>query len=451
MNVALASGGLRWRGALRHRNFRFFWFGQLISLVGTWMQQIAQAWLVLLLTGDPFWLGIVSAAQFLPVLILGLFGGMIADLLPKRRTLVATQTGAMLLAFALAFLSYAGIVQVWEILVLAALLGFVNAIDMPTRQSFVVEMVGREDVGNAVGLNSAIFNTARIIGPAVGGILIGGLGVTACFFINGLSYLAVIASLLMMRDGELRPTTLLARPGSLAEVRSNLADGLGYVRRTPIVLLAVTTVGVVSTVGMNFNVLVPPLAHAVLGVGATGLGFLMAAMGLGSLAAALGVSAMGRPRVRVLLLGAFVLGALQVVLAVVRIFPLALLAMFGAGAGAIAMTVSANTAIQLAVPDVLRGRVMSVYTTVFAGSTPFGALAVGWLASSYGTPFALALGGILCVATALLAGVWVTRSGADARVALARAAEFATSRGAGGPSAAGTISPGGLPPGSAGS
>ncbi|HEX8939189.1 MAG TPA: MFS transporter [Candidatus Limnocylindrales bacterium] len=402
---------LRWRGALRHRNFRLFFFGQLISLVGTWMQSVAQAWLVLLLTHDPFWLGVVAAVQFSPVMILGLFGGVIADLLPKRRTIVATQAILMVLALILAGLSYAHIVQVWHILVLAIALGMVNAVDMPTRQSFVIEMVGRDDVANAVGLNSAMFNAARILGPAVAGLIVGAFGVTACFFLNGLSFVAVIAGLLAMRERDLLPATRLTRPRGAAEVGANLAEGLRYVRRTPIVLLAVGLVGVVSTAGMNFNVLVPAMANNVLGVGATGLGFLMSAMGLGSLLAALGVAWLGRPRVPVLLVGALALGTLEVVFAAVRSFPLALVAVFGAGVGAIAMTATANSAIQLAVPDALRGRVMSVYTTVFAGSTPIGGLIAGWLASSFGTPVSLAVGGAVSAVGALGATVWVVRSG----------------------------------------
>lgn len=402
-------GSIRWRGALRHRNFRLFWFGQLISLVGTWMQSIAQAWLVLLLTGDPFWLGIVAAVQFLPVLVLGLFGGIVADLLPKRRTLVGTQVASMVLAFTLAILSFTGVVQVWHILVLGAGLGFVNAIDMPTRLSFVIEMVGREDVGNAVGLNSAIFNGARIVGPALAGLLIGAFGVTACFALNGASYLAVIAGLLLMRDSELQRTVLMTRPRSAREVGANLAEGLRYVRRTPSVLLAVSVVGVVATVGMNFNVLVPALAQGVLNVGATGLGFLMGAMGVGSLVSALGVAGMRRPRIRVLLLGAFTLGALEIVLAVVHSFPAALVAIFGAGAGGIAMAATANATIQLAVPDELRGRVVSVYTTVFAGSTPIGGLIAGSIASTFGTPVAIGFGGTASALTAVLAGLWLLR------------------------------------------
>ncbi len=403
--------GLAWPGSLRHRNFRLFWFGQLISLIGTWMQTIAQAWLVLLLTHDPFWLGVVAAAQFLPVAILGLFGGIIADVLPKRETLVGTQSAQMVLAFVLAALSFAGVVQVWEILLLAALLGLVNAIDMPTRQAFVIEMVGREDVTNAVGLNSATFNLARIVGPAVGGILIGILGVTACFFLNGVSFLAVIVGLLLIRSADLVTTERLARPGSVSDVVTNLADGLRYVRHTPIVLLSVVVVGLVSTFGMNFNVLVPPYASQILAVGATGLGFLLAVSGIGSVLAALVVASRPRPHVWVIVGGGLVLGALELVLGLTTSFAIALLAMFGAGVGSIAMMITANTSIQLAVPDALRGRVMSVYTTVFVGSTPFGGLLMGWLASALGVPAAWMVGGLASILAALGGAVWIARTG----------------------------------------
>lgn len=402
---------LRWRGAFRHRNFRLFWFGQLISLVGTWMQTLAQAWLILQLTHDPFWLGVVAGVQFLPVLILGLFGGVIADSLPKRRTIIGTQVAAMVLALTLAALSFADIVQVWQILLLAALLGVVNAVDMPTRQAFVVEMVGRDDVTNAVGLNSAVFNAARVVGPAVGGLLIGALGVTACFFLNGLSFLAVIGGLLMMREADLLPSVRLARPTSVRGVVGNLAEGLRYVRVTPVVLLAVVLVGLVSTFSMNFNVVAPALAQDVLGVGATGLGFLMASMGLGSLTAALVIASFHRPRPWIIVLGALGLGVLELILAGVASYPVALVAMYGAGFAAIAMMISANASIQLAVPDRLRGRVLSVYTTVFAGSTPIGAPVIGWLASAFSIEVALAVGGGIAVVAALAAGAWIVRGG----------------------------------------
>jgi predicted MFS family arabinose efflux permease len=317
----------------------------------------------------------------------------------------------MLLALVLAALSFANVAQVWPILLLAALLGLVNAVDMPTRQAFVIEMVGVEDVTNAVGLNSAVFNAARIVGPALGGILIGLVGVTACFFLNGVSFIAVIVGLLLMRESDLRAAARLARPRSVRAVADNLAEGLRYVRSTPVVLLAVCLVGFVSTFAMNFNVIAPALAQEVLGVGATGLGFLLSSMGLGSLVAALLVASLRRPRPWIMVVGALVLGVLEVVLGGVRSYPVALVAMFGAGAGAIAMMVSANTAIQLAVPDHLRGRVMSVYTTVFSGSTPIGAPVIGWLASAFSTEVALVVGGATAIVAALVAGAWVLRGG----------------------------------------
>jgi MFS family permease len=405
--------GLR---AFRHRNYRLFYAGQAVSLVGTWMQSVAQAWLVLTLTNDPFWLGVVSAVQFAPVIAFGLFGGLVADALPKRRALVAVQTAMMVLALSLWLLTATGLVSVGVVLVLAFCLGVANAVDMPVRQSFVVEMVGRDDVANAVALNSAMFNGARVVGPAVAGLVIGIAGIAPAFLVNGLSFLAVIAGLLLMRDEELVAVRLAERPRTVAEVRSALAEGLRYVRATPPVLLATVVVGLVSTVAMNFQVIVPAFARDVLGVGAEGFGFLMAASGVGSTIAALGL-AFGRPRPSVLLGGALVLGASQVALAGTTSYAVAAFLLFLAGAGGIAMAATANTTIQLAVPDGLRGRVMSVYTTVFAGSTPVGGLFVGTLASAAGIRAAVFTGGALGVGVVLAAAAWRwVRSGRTGRV-----------------------------------
>jgi MFS family permease len=395
--------------AFRHRNYRLFFVGQLISLIGTWMQSVAQGWLVLQLTNDPFALGLVAAAQFAPVMVLGLFGGLIADSLPKRHTLVATQTIQGLLAAALAILTATGQVEVWHVLVLAFLLGVSNAVDMPTRQSFVVEMVGRDDIGNAIGLNSAVFNGARIVGPAIAGLTIAAVGIAACFAINAVSFVAVIAGLLLMRESELRPGPVLPRPHSAREVVDNLAEGLRYVRRTPVVLLSVVVVGLVATFGMNFNVFVPAMARDVLDVGAEGFGFLMAATGVGSLAAALAIAVRGRPRVSWIVGGAIVMGVLLVVFAESRSFALSMVAMFGVGAGAIGMAATANTAIQTAVPDQLRGRVMSVYLTVFAGSTPIGGPAMGAIASAFGIATSVAIGGVLSALVGLGGLLWWRR------------------------------------------
>ena len=260
------------------------------------------------------YLGLLGAVQFLPVLVLGLFGGIVADIWPKRMTLIGTQTTAGLLALVLGGLVYFHLVAVWHVFVLGFLLGLVNTADMPARQSFVVEMVGGDDVANAIALNSAVFNSARIIGPAIAGGLIGLLGTALCFILNGLSYGAVVIGLLAMRDSELRPAARLAMPRTLTAVRTNLGEGLRYVWNTPVVLLAIAVIGFVSTFGMNFNVVLPAMAGGVLDVGSVGFGLLTASMGIGALIAALIVAAGERPRIRLLLGGAILMGAAEVAL-----------------------------------------------------------------------------------------------------------------------------------------
>jgi MFS family permease len=403
-----------WR-ALRHRNYRLFFSGQLVSLIGTWMQTVAQSWLVLLLTHDPFMLGVVAAAQFVPVMAFGLFGGLIADQWPKRRTLLFTQTSAMILAFVLFGLTITHTVQVWHILVLALLLGVTNAVDMPTRQAFAVEMVGRGDISNAVALNSAVFNGARVVGPAIAGLTIGAFDISVAFLINGLSFLAVIVAYLSMRDEELRSPPTVDRPRTVAAVVDNLAEGLQYVRRTDVVLLATLVIFFIATFGMNFTVLVPALTEGVLHSDASGYGFLMAASGIGSLAAALAIAFSARNRPWAMAIGAVVLGVAEVVLAFSNVFAASMVAMLFVGAGGIAMAATANTSIQLAVPDALRGRVMSVYTTVFAGSTPIGGLLMGFIASRFGVGEAFLVGGVVCAAVGVAAGVWLRRMGRAAR------------------------------------
>jgi len=395
--------------AFQHRNYRLFFSGQLISLVGTWMQTVAQAWLVLDLTGDPFLLGLVAAMQFLPVMVLGLFGGLIADALPKRRTLIATQAIQMVLAFVLFGLTAGGVVEVWQIMVLALLLGITNAVDMPTRQSFVVEMVGRGDVANAVALNSAIFNTAPIVGPAIAGLAIGAFDISIAFLLNGLSFLAVIVAYAMMRDEELASPPVFNRPHTVREVGQTLAEGVRYVRRTDVILLATVIVGLVSLFGMNFGVIIPALARDVLHTDATGYGFLMAASGIGSLAAALGIAFSGRSMPANIAAGALLLGVAEIAAAAIHVYPLALVAMAFVGFGAIGMAATANTVIQLAVPNELRGRVMSVYTTVFVGSSPIGGLLMGGIASKFGVDVSLAVGGVACAVLGLIAFWWLRR------------------------------------------
>jgi MFS family permease len=409
--------------ALKHRNFRLFFFGQLVSVSGTWMQTLAQGWLVGTLVGwdqAVVYIGLLGVVQFLPVLVLGLFGGIIADIWPKRQTVIGTQIAAGLLALTLGGLDYFHVVAVWHIFVLAFLLGVVNAVDMPARQSFVVEMVGTDDIANAIALNSAVFNGARIIGPAIAGVMIGVLGTALCFTLNGLSYGAVVIGLLAMRDSELRPADRLARPRSLTAVRGNLAEGLNYVRHTPIVLLAIAVIGFVSGFGMNFNVVLPVLAARVLNVGSGGYGMLFAAMGAGALASALAVATFRRPHIRVLIGGGMVLGAAELVLAGTTSYPVALVAVFFCGVGAIATAASANSLVQITVPGPLRGRVMSVYTTVFVGSSPIGNGLTGGVGGLWGTPVAIAMNGVVTLGAEAIAAIAVLR-GALPRIGQGRA------------------------------
>ena len=428
--------------AFRHRNYRLFFVGQAISLVGTWMQQVAQAWLVLEISdGDPLWLGVVAAAQFVPVIILGLFAGVLADALPKRQTLMAAQAAMMVLAVILTFLTFSGLVEIWMVVALALALGCVNAVDMPVRQSFAIELVGPRDVGNAVSLNSAMFNGARVVGPAVAGLTIGAFGVATAFAINAASFLAVIAGLALMRDEELRTPRVVPRPRSFGQVIENLAEGLQFVRGTPVVLMAVVVVGLVATFGMNFGVLIPPLAQDVLKSGAAGYGFLMTASGVGALSAAIALVIGGRPRPGQIAIGGMVLGVASIALALSGSFPVSLILMVLVGAGGITMAATANATIQLAVPDGLRGRVMSVYTTVFAGSVPIGGLAMGAMASAIGIPITIAVGGILSLATGFAAFIWWQRIRPSASATAAETSSAAGSFAAGLAPAANSGSP----------
>ena len=417
-SLATLAGFKGWR-ALGHRNYRLFFGGQLVSLVGTWMMAVAQSWLVLELTHDAFILGLVAAVQFTPVLILGLFGGVIADALPKRRTLLVTQGFAAILSFVMAILVFTGVVQVWHVFVIALLLGIRNSVDMPTRQAFSVEMVGKEDVANAVALNSAMFNAARVVGPALAGLAIGAFGIALAFLIDAISYVAVLAALVAMDDETLHTRPFVERPKTAAAVMENLHEGLSYVRRTPVVLLAIGVIGLVSTFAFNFSVIVPALTQEVLHADAAGYGFLMAAMGAGSLVAALAIAFSGKTGPLIIGAGALLLGLSEVVVGQSPNFAVSLVAMVFAGLGGIGMAATCNTVIQLSVPDHLRGRVLSVYTTVFAGSTPIGGPLMGYVASSLGPGIAMTIGGVIAAFTGLGATLWVRGAHAE-RIALPR-------------------------------
>ncbi|HEX5165904.1 MAG TPA: MFS transporter [Thermomicrobiales bacterium] len=392
--------------AFKHRNYRLFYFGQLISVTGTWMQTLAQSWLVLSLTSSAFLLGLVSVFQFAPMLVLGLFAGLVADRMPKRKLLVGTQAISAVLAGTLAILTFTDAIQLWQVYLLAFLLGVNNAFDMPTRQAFVVEMVGKEDLTNAIALNSSIFNAARIVGPGIAGALLAAFGPAVCFAINSVSYIAVISGLLMMRIAPLARVHISQR--RLEQIR----EGLQYVRRTPEILRPVLLVGFVATFGMNTNIWVPLLAKNDLDSGASGFGLLMSSMGVGALTGALGLAFLVSSVKRWMLFStAGSLGVALLFLALAGAIPLAIpIAMFVMAIIGLFSTTTmalANTTVQSASPDELRGRIMSVYTTVFTGTAPFGALVASAIANRFGTPVSLLIGGIvtlLAVAVVLLTG-----------------------------------------------
>ncbi|MGZ3616535.1 MAG: MFS transporter, partial [Ktedonobacteraceae bacterium] len=399
--------------------FRLFWFGQLISLTGTWMQSIGQAWLVLELTHSAWLLGVVGALQFLPVMLLSLFGGVLADRLPKRKVLLFTQSFAMLQAAVLWILVVSGHVQVWEVLVLASLLGLTNSFDMPTRQAFVVEMVGREDLPNAIALNSSVFNMARVVGPGLGGLIIAFLGIAPLFLLNAISFVPVIIGLALIRMSELHALPKQLKAGDKTSKQStlqSLREGLEYVLHTPSILLIIAVIGIVSLFGINFNVILPLFATDVLHSGALGFGFLSAAFGVGSLFSALWLAWGNRkPSIQYVLIAAVVFSILEIIFAFSHLYALSLILIAMVGFAMIAFSANSNTTLQTVTPDRLRGRVMSVYMVVFAGSVPLGNLFTGGLAHFYGAPFALIVGGCLSLVAAVVG--WILRKSAEKSLA----------------------------------
>jgi len=387
--------------AFRHRNYRLFFGGQFISLTGTWMQSVAQAWLVYRLTGSAVLLGFVAFSGQIPVFLFASLGGAFADRHDRPRILVATQTASMLLAFVLAALTLAHRVQVWHVFVLAALLGLVNAFDIPARQSFVVEMVGREDLINAIALNSSMFNGTRVIGPAVAGILVATIGEGWCFFANGVSYIAVIAGLLMMK---ITARERLPLPGSTL---TSIIEGFSYVGRTGPVRSLLFLLGLISLLGMPFVVLMPIFADQILHGGARGLGLLMGASGIGALIGALSLAARrgARGLGRVVAFSAAGFGASLILFSLSRSFWLSAALLLPVGFAMIVEMASSNTLIQTLVPDNLRGRVMAVYSMMLMGMAPFGALLAGALAHRLGAPITVALGGGVCIVAAAVFGL----------------------------------------------
>jgi len=390
--------------SLRVRNYRLYASGQVVSLTGTWMQRVAQDWLVLTLSNSGTALGIVTALQFGPTLLFSLWGGVLADRYDKRSLLVATQSAMALLALTLGLLDVTGLVELWHVYLLAGLLGVVSAVDIPVRQSFVVEMVGPDDLTNAVGLNSATFNSERIVGPAAAGVLINEIGTGWVFLANAGSTLAVICGLALMRGSELH------RAPPVARARGQLREGLRYVRRRPDLLLTMLLVFVVGTFGLNFQITLALVARNVFGRGAGSYGLLSTALAVGSLAGALlATRRRERPQPGFLLAAAVVFGLLEVGVGAMPTYLAFAIALLPAGAAALSFTTAANTSVQLGVDPTVRGRVMALYLLCFMGGTPLGAPTIGVLADRFGPRAGLLGGGAACALFAVMLGLLFSR------------------------------------------
>lgn len=380
--------------ALKHRNYRLWFAGQLTSLIGTWMQNVAQPWLVYQLTGSPLYLGIVSFAPAIPTLLLTLWAGVIVDRFPKRNLLVMTQTVLMLSAFTLTADYFLGWVQPWHIVILVLLNGTAQAVDAPARQAIVVEFVGREDLMNGIALNSAIFNAARILGPSLAGVVLALAGPGWCFFINGVSFLAVIGGLSMMELPKFTPKPL--RGSSITQLR----EGLNYIWHHEAIRSLIILVAFANLFAMGYSTLMPAFARDVLRSGALGLGLLMTSVGAGALAGALLLASLGNFQCKGMLLtiGNFVFPLMVLLFAFSRWLPLSMLFLIGAGFGFMTQNATTNTLVQSIVPDELRGRVMSVYMVVFQGFFPIGSLLAGSIAQRFGIPAGAIFGGSMALA-----------------------------------------------------
>ncbi len=383
--------------ALKHRNYRLFFTGQLISLIGTWMQNVAQSWLVYQLTGSPIYLGIVSVASSVPILAFSLGAGVLIDRVDKRKLIIVTQAAAMALAFILSADVFLGFVQPWHIIIMSFLLGTVNAIDAPARQAFLIDMVAREDLMNGIALNSAIFNAARVIGPSLAGITLAAIGAGWCFFLNGVSFIAVIISLLLMRVAQKKPEV---HRGSMFV---QLVEGLIYIWKTNTIRTIILLLTITSLFAYGYSALLPAFAKDVLNAGPEGLGLLSASIGMGALIGALTIASLGHFKRKGLLLTIGNLGfpLLAILFAFSRSFISSMVLLVGIGVGFMVQNSMSNSLVQQIVPDHLRGRVMSVYMLVFQGFFPIGSLISTSIAQEYGAPMGAAIG----AGVALMAGV----------------------------------------------
>ena len=393
--------------ALSNPNFRRFFYGQAVSMIGTWMQSVAQAWLVLELTGSGTALGLVVALQTIPVLFGAPYAGLIADRVDKRRLLVGTQTTMGVLALLLGVLTVTGSVKLWMVYVLAVALGAANAVDNPTRQSFVLEMVGPTHLRNAVTLNSVLVNAARAIGPAVAGTLIATVGVGVCFLVNAGTFVAVIAALATLDRSALRPSPPAPRE------RGQLREGFAYVRRTPSLVVPLGMMAVIGMLAYEFQVVLPVLARSTYHGGAQAYGFLTAAMGLGAVIGGLGVASRSFTGTRALVWSAAIFGGVILLAAAAPNLAFACVAMALVGAGSVGFLAIGNATLQLSASPMMRGRVMALWAVAFLGSTPIGGPIAGYVSQHFGGRAGLILGGVSCLVAA--AGGWYALRRADAR------------------------------------
>ncbi|MFE6619294.1 MFS transporter [Streptomyces sp. NPDC008086] len=391
--------------SLKVRNYRLFFLGQVVSNTGTWMQRIAQDWLVLSLTGSATAVGITTALQFLPMLLFGLYGGVLVDRLPKRRTLLVTQSAMALTGIALAVLTLSGHVEVWHVYLAAFAVGLATVVDNPARQSFVSEMVGPDQLQNAVSLNSANFQSARLIGPAVAGLMITGVGTGWAFLANGLSFVAPIAGLLLMRARELYDVQRAPRG------KGQLREGLRYVAGRPELIWTIVLAGFVSTFGFNFPVYLSAFADDVFHAGAGSYSLFNTLMAVGSLAGALLAARRGTARMRVLVVGAVAFGAMEIVAAFAPSLWLFALLMAPIGMFGMTVNVTANSSIQMSTDPSMRGRVMALYMMVFMGGAPLGAPIAGWITDAYGVRAGLAAGGAITATAAAVIALVLARVG----------------------------------------
>ncbi|HEX8496711.1 MAG TPA: MFS transporter [Actinomycetales bacterium] len=392
--------------ALRTFNYRMWMAGAIVSNVGTWMQRVAQDWLVLTVLTDqsPVALGITTGLQFAPMLLLAPIAGVLADRMPKRRLLMITQAAMGLMGLVLGLLVVTGTVQLWMVYVLALGLGVAAAVDAPARQAFVSEMVPREDLSNAVGLNSASFNAARIVGPGLAGLLIAWVGTGPVFLINAASFLAVIASLARMRVRELTPPPVAARG------KGQMRAGLAYVRGRSDLVLILAVVGMVGTFGLNFQMTTALMATSVFDKGPSEYGLLGSIMAIGSLGGALLAARRERPRLRLVVGATFAFGFFACVAAAMPTYELFAVALVPVGLSSLTLMTSANATMQLSVSPEMRGRVMALYMAIFMGGTPIGAPIIGFVGSHFGARWTIGVGGILSLVTALVAVAWTMRS-----------------------------------------